>query len=175
MDSNLTVHKAGGSQGPPAYLRSVEMSKKHKMNQNNEAITSPQKNKRTTLIAMVIVLVAAAVVGFGLWWRTGTMSDFEKLKGKWVRTDGGYVLEVKQVAADGKMDAAYLNPNTINVSKADAKSEAGQTKVFVELRDRLYPGSYYTLTYDGGKDQLAGVYHHLGIQQNFDVIFVRRK
>jgi hypothetical protein len=151
------------------------MSRKHKMNRNNNVIKPPQKSKRTVFVAAGIVLVAAAVAGLGLWWRFAPKSDLEKLKGKWVRTDGGYVLQVKQVAADGKMDAAYLNPNPINVSKAEAKSEAGQTKVFIELRDRLYPGSYYTLMYDRGKDQLAGVYHHLGLNQQFDVIFVRMK
>jgi hypothetical protein len=145
------------------------------MNRNNNVITPPQKNKRIVPIAMAIVFVVAAGVGLGFWWRIGAKSDLEKLKGKWVRTDGGYVLQVKQVAADGKMDAAYLNPRPINVSKATASSEAGQTKVFVELRDRLYPGSYYTLTYDRGKNQLAGVYHHLGIGQEFDVVFVRMK
>ena len=145
------------------------------MNRNNKAITSSQTNKRIALIAVGIVLVVSAVVSLGLWWWIDGKSDFEKLKGKWVRTDGGYVLEIKKVAADGNMDAAYLNPRPINVSKATASSEAGQTKVFVELSDRLYPGSYYTLTYDTGKDQLAGVYHHLGIQQQFDVIFVRTK
>jgi hypothetical protein len=47
--------------------------------------------------------------------------------------------------------------------------------VFVELRDRGYPGNYYKLTYDTGKDQLAGVYYHLGVQQQFDVFFERMK
>ena len=145
------------------------------MNRNNKAITPPQKNKRNVFIAAGIVLVMAAVVGLGLWWWIDGKSDFEKLQGKWGRTDGGYVLEIKKVTADGNMDAAYLNPQPINVSKATASSEAGQTKVFVELRDRLYPGSYYTLTYDRGKNQLAGVYHHLGIGQQFDVVFVRMK
>ena len=45
--------------------------------------------------------------------------------------------------------------------------------VMVELRDRLYPGSYYTLTYDPSEDQLSGVYHHLGVHQDFDVVFMR--
>jgi hypothetical protein len=40
-------------------------------------------------------------------------------------------------------------------------------------QDRNYPGSYYTLTYDPGSDSLAGVYHHLGLAQNFDVAFTR--
>jgi len=145
------------------------------MNRNNNVITPPQKNKRNVFVAAGIVLVLAAVVGLGLWWWITAKSDFEKLQGKWVRTDGGYVLEIKKVTADGKMDAAYLNPRPITVSKAEATSESGQTKVFVELRDRLYPGNNYTLTYDRGKDQLTGIYHHLGIGQDFDVIFVRTK
>jgi flagellar basal body-associated protein FliL len=151
------------------------MSRKHKMNRNNNVITPPQKNKRNVFVAAGIVLVVAAVVGLGLWWWITAKSDFEKLQGKWVRTDGGYVLEIKKVAADGNMDAAYLNPRPINVSKATASSEAGQTKVFVELRDRLYPGNYYTLAYDRGKDQLSGMYYHLGIGQQFDVVFARMK
>jgi hypothetical protein len=151
------------------------MSRKHKINRNNKMITLPQTSKRNVPVAVGIVLVVAAVVGLGLWWWITAKSDFEKLQGKWVRTDGGYVLKIKKVTADGNMDAAYLNPRPINVSKATASSEAGQTRVFVELRDRLYPGSYYTLTYDTGKEQLSGVYHHLGIGQQFDVIFVRMK
>jgi hypothetical protein len=185
----IKVLEAGVSAEAPVYLRSVEMSKKHKMNRNNKAITLQQTSKRTTPIGVGIVLVAVMVVCVGLWWwKTGvkaigrpanaaavSKSDFEKLKGKWLRPDGGYVLEVRQIAADGKIDAAYLNPKPINVSQAAASSQAGQIKVFVELRDRLYPGSYYTLTYDAGNDQLAGVYNHLGIGQRFDVIFVRMR
>src|SRR5690242_6383851 len=41
-----------------------------------------------------------------------------KLTGKWVRPDGGYVLELKSVGSGGKMDAAYFNPRPINVSRA---------------------------------------------------------
>jgi hypothetical protein len=156
------------------------MKKKHKTNRNNnnnnKATAPPRMSKRTAPIWLGIVLLAVvAVVCLGLWWWFAVTSGFEKLKGKWVRTDGGYVLEVKHVASDGKIDAAYLNPKPINVSKADASSEAGKMNVFVELRDRLYPGNYYKLTYDAGKDQLAGVYYHLGIGQQFDVIFVRMK
>ena len=149
------------------------MSKKHEMNRNNKAITPPHTNKQTVFFVVGIVLVVAAVVG--LWWWIGAKSDFGKLKGKWVRTDGGYVLEIKQIADDGKIDAAYLNPKPINVSKAQVSSEAGQLKIFIELRDRLYPGSFYTLTYNAGNDQLSGVYHHLGLGQQFDVAFIRMR
>jgi hypothetical protein len=172
----------------------MQMVKKNKMTtnrNNNKSIKPPQASKRAAPIAVGIVLVVVAAGCLGLWWwktnhaeasqpttvaaQPAAMSDFDKLRGKWVRTDGGYVLEIKQVANDGKIDAAYLNPRPINVSKAMALSEAGKMNVFVELRDRLYPGNYYKLTYDAGNDQLAGVYYHLGIQQQFDVIFVRMK
>ena len=98
---------------------------------------------------------------------------FEKLKGKWQRPDGGYVLEIRGVEPGGKMDAAYFNPRPINVAKANASQEGTVTKVFVELRDVNYPGSTYTLTYDAPSDQLKGVYYQAALQQRFEVDFAR--
>ena len=83
------------------------------------------------------------------------------------------MLEIRAVAADGAIDAAYLNPRPIHVARAQAATEAGKTSVLVELRDRLYPGSYYTLVYDPRNDRLAGVFHHLGLHQDFEVFFTR--
>jgi hypothetical protein len=97
----------------------------------------------------------------------------QRLVGRWLRPDGGYVMTIKGIGEDGKVDAAYANPGPINVAKARASQEAGKTALYVELRDRNYPGSYYTLNYEAGEDQLVGVYHHLGLNQTFDVNFVR--
>ena len=99
--------------------------------------------------------------------------DFQKLIGKWVRPDGGYVLDIKSISPDGKIEMAYLNPRPINVSKAQANVKAGNIELFIELRDKFYPGNYYTLIYDSEKNQLVGVYHHLGLKQDFDVFFIR--
>jgi hypothetical protein len=101
--------------------------------------------------------------------------DFGKLKGRWLRPDGGYILSVKDVDTGGKMDVAYYNPRPINVSKAQATLEGATVKVFIELRDAGYPGSTYTLTYDQKTDRLGGVYYQAAIGQRFDVIFVRAK
>jgi uncharacterized protein (DUF2147 family) len=101
--------------------------------------------------------------------------DFDKLKGRWVRTDGGYILSVKDVDPGGKMDTAYYNPRPINVSKAQATQEGTTLNVFIELRDTGYPGSTYTLIYDPKTDRLGGVYYQAAIGQRFDVIFVRSK
>jgi hypothetical protein len=80
---------------------------------------------------------------------------------------------INSIGEDGKVDAAYNNPRPIRVAKAQTSQEAGKTALFVELRDRNYPGNYYTLSYDAGQDQLVGVYRHLGLNQTFDVNFVR--
>ena len=100
--------------------------------------------------------------------------DFKMIIGEWVRPDGGYVLDIKAIQPDGKIEAAYLNPRSINVSKAQANIKADKIELFIELRDRGYPGSYYTLTFDPQSSRLVGVYHHLGLNQNFDVYFVRK-
>jgi len=100
-------------------------------------------------------------------------AGLEKLPGKWLRPDGGYVLEIKSIAPDGKLDAAYFNPNPIKVAAARATREGGVIKIFVELRDDGYPGCTYTLTYDAPEDQLSGVYFQAAQQQHYDIVFVR--
>ncbi|MGO9566540.1 MAG: hypothetical protein ACLP5H_03260 [Desulfomonilaceae bacterium] len=107
--------------------------------------------------------------------KEGAKPGFEELKGRWHRPDGGYIIEIKNVDASGKMDVAYFNPKPINVSKAEATREGSATKVFIELRDVGYPGCAYTLTYDPQTDQLRGVYFQAAIQKNFEVVFVRIK
>ena len=99
----------------------------------------------------------------------------KELIGRWVRPDGGYTLSIKSVNDDGSIDAAYFNPNPINVSKAEVTTESDKVNILVELRDTGYPGSYYTLTYEKDTDRLVGVYHHAVLKQNFDIYFIRQK
>lgn len=98
---------------------------------------------------------------------------FAKLKGRWERPDGGYVLEVVQVDAAGVVEAGYFNPNPIRVAGARAYVEKGETKLFVELRDVNYPGCTYKLTYDPKTDQLFGQYFQAMQQETYDVTFGR--
>ena len=84
-----------------------------------------------------------------------------------------YMIEIASVSPDGSLEAKYLNPQPIHVSKAEARRENDAIEVLVELTDQGYPGSYYRLTYSPAEDLLRGVYHHLGLQQNFDVTFFR--
>ena len=102
-------------------------------------------------------------------------AGFQKLVGRWLRSDGDYMLVISGVDAAGKLTAAYLNPRPINVARAEASRDGSFTKVFVELRDVNYPGSTYTLTYEPAVDQLQGIYYQAALQQQFDVIFERMK
>ena len=99
----------------------------------------------------------------------------QRLIGSWMRTDGGYIIAVRRVEPEGRVDAAYFNPRPINVSRAEAAVKGNTAKLFIELRDEGYPGSTYTLEYDSTNDVLAGVYFQAVLQQNFNVMFVRLK
>jgi hypothetical protein len=101
--------------------------------------------------------------------------DYNVLVGRWFRPDGGYVIEIQKVDINGKMEAAYYNPRTINVSQALAARKDGQIHLFLELRDVGYPGATYTLTYDQQNDVLNGLYYQPAAGQTFEVQFVRRE
>lgn len=101
--------------------------------------------------------------------------DFQPLIGRWQRTDGGYVLEIRNIAADGTATVRYYNPRPINVAKAEASKTGSTVRLFVELRDAGYPGSTYTLVYEPKKDALLGIYYHAGNRQYFKVVFLRIK
>jgi len=121
------------------------------------------------LASTTAVCLASATVAFA------ADPGFEKLEGRWRRADGGYVLDIRKVRPDGAMDAAYLNPRPINVSKAQATRDGATVRVFVELRAPNYPGSTYTLTYDSKRDELYGVYYQAVEGRSFDVVFARMK
>ncbi len=102
-------------------------------------------------------------------------TDYERIAGKWLRTDGGYVLELSDVKPEGKLKAAYFNPRPINIAKAEWRSVDNRIQVFVELRDVNYPGSTYTLIYDPEHDRLNGYYYQAVKKGTFDVVFVRKE
>jgi len=100
---------------------------------------------------------------------------FENLIGRWLRPDGGYIIEIRNIGADGRMDAAYLNPRPINVARAEASWKKGKQEVFIELQDKGYPGSTYTLDYNPDQDAFTGVYFQATLKQAFEVVFVRQQ
>jgi hypothetical protein len=149
------------------------MSKpKQKLRAQQQPPAKPHARRKFFIIIAVALMVGIAAAVTLL---RGANDGFDALNGRWLRPDGGYVLEIRAVDASGKIDAEYFNPKPINVAKAEATRAGSALKVFVELRAPNYPGSTYTLTYDPQQDQLQGIYFQALQQQNFNVFFVRMK
>jgi len=146
--------------------------------------------KKNVPTILIVVVIAAAVVA-GVWWITNgrdtedkpdtggvttaaaVVEQIEPIVGRWRRTDGGYVIDIRGLDAAGNLKVAYYNPRPINVSQAQvAKSDQG-LHIFVELRDTGYPGATYRLDYDSDNDALTGIYHQPAANQSFEVVFVR--
>jgi hypothetical protein len=149
-------------------------------------MSQPKKKQRARQLPLAkppawrkffIVIAVGLVIGIGaaVTILRGANGSFDTLKGRWLRPDGGYVLEIRSIDSKGKIEAAYFNPKSINIAKADASQDGPTLKVFVELRAPNYPGSTYTLSYDQEHDQLRGIYFQAVQQQSFNVYFVRMK
>src|SRR4051812_9593100 len=104
-----------------------------------------------------------------------TDPTFSALPGRWVRLQGGYVITIRAVDADGKLDASYANPRPLPFHTAVASKDGNVLKLSFELRASGYNGSTYKLRYDAANDRLTGVYDQVVAKQTFDVVFVRDK
>jgi hypothetical protein len=107
--------------------------------------------------------------------QTQVQTDLQRLEGRWVRPDGGYILELREIKKDGSLMAAYFNPRPIKVFSAKWSRKKGKINLFVELRDVNYPGSKYNLQYEPGFDRLKGTYFQAVEKQTFNIEFVRAK
>jgi len=105
--------------------------------------------------------------------QTVSPDNFRNIVGRWVRPDGGYIIEIRDVDSSGMLQAAYFSPRPIKVSQARLTFENKEPQVFIELRDVGYPGATYTLSYLPEQDVLAGLYYQPTAGQSFEVIFVR--
>jgi len=92
-----------------------------------------------------------------------------------VRPDGGYMITIRGVDPDGKLDAAYANPRPLPFAEARASRDGKTIKLFFELRAGGYNGSTYTLIYDPANDLLYGIYYQAVARQRFNVYFERAK
>jgi len=98
----------------------------------------------------------------------------KKLLGRWMRSDGGYVLELRNPDLSGVLEASYFNPKPIKVSRAIWMQGAAGLQVMVELNDVGYPGATYVLNHDAQSDRLVGQYTQPAMQQTFDIEFERQ-
>jgi hypothetical protein len=138
--------------------------------------------------ACILPIILAAFIGSEGWALAQSTSRYEPaaatspsplrpevLQGRWVRPDGGYLILIKGVDSDGKLDATYFNPNLLPFAKATATLKENTVRVFLELRAGGYAESTYTLAYDPTSDRLAGEYFQAVAQQKFNIYFVRAK
>lgn len=100
-------------------------------------------------------------------------TPFSALVGRWVRPDGGYVINIDSVGADGQLDASYANPTPLPFARAQASREGDQLKLFFELTAGGYGGSTYKLTFDPAEDTLRGVYYQANARQSYNIHFDR--
>jgi hypothetical protein len=96
----------------------------------------------------------------------------ERLLGRWVRGDGGYLIEIREASSNGKLNAAYFNPNPINVSRSEWKLKNEKLAIEIELRDTNYPGSLYSLEFLAD-DRLVGTYYQAVEGTTYTVEFSR--
>ncbi len=96
------------------------------------------------------------------------------LKGNWLRTDGGYMIAIKSIGADGQLEAMYFNPNPLPFARAQAVQKGNALGISLELRAGGYGGSTYELTYDPAVDRLTGAYYQAVAKQSYEIHFVRK-
>lgn len=161
------------------------MTKKaRRMQAARTRVRPPARVSRIAALGPAAAVVVLAAGGWRLWTRlagaaapgttaAGPDTGLSALRGRWQRADGGYILEIRDVAAGGAVDAAYFNPRPIRVATASASRTGSVVRIAIELRDVGYPGSTYDLTYDPAHDRLAGVYFQAAIKEAFDVSFSR--
>lgn len=104
-----------------------------------------------------------------------SLESLQKLVGRWKRSDADYVLKIKSVDAQGKLDATYLNPSQIHVEKAHAHSHGEAAHLTIELRDVNYPGCIYDLHFNAAQDKLTGTYFQAALGETYEVSFQREE
>lgn len=138
----------------------------------NKANLSPELKKRRGLIVIFFIFILAV---FYFLFQMNSSDTPRYLEGAWNRSDGDYTIEIKNVLDDGKLNTAYFNPNPIHVGKAEWNEKDGKIQVFIELRDKNYPGSIYRLTYVKETETLAGTYYQAVAKQTYEVYFTKDK
>jgi hypothetical protein len=174
------------------------MSKSRVKSKGRSGRKSPQPPKFKFAPILVLAFLGAAAVAYFLFLQKGPGSDqpaqpvnagkptqakdmpglgedARRLIGRWTRPDGGYIIEIRNLDANGLADAGYFNPRPIHVSQAVVTRRDNALELFMELRDAGYPGSTYTLVYDAQRDLLGGIYYQAAMNQSFEVIFLRTK
>jgi len=137
--------------------------------------TRREHGKRRTFMIFVSLALLSCLAGGASAGNSNQPMEPLSLVDRWVRPDGGYILELREFGTDGSLVAAYYNPKPIHVGRAGWRPAQQGLDLFVELRDVDYPGSIYTLHYDPVTDRMHGVYFQAMYQQHYQVVFIRSR
>jgi len=130
--------------------------------------------KGKIILIFVIVILIPAIWFLFLNKDTDYDAASKILTGSWLRDDGVFTIEIKEVKKDGKLDVAYLNPTPIRVGQSEWRIKDGFLQIFVELQDENYPGSIYQLTFDKKKQVLHGTYYQAVDKLTYSVYFTKK-
>lgn len=131
-----------------------------------------QVHRRELLLACML---SAAAPAFAQQAPGPAKAGLDALTGAWKRTDGNYIILIRDVGKSGELTASYFNPNPLPFAKAQATETGGTLRADFELQAGGYGGSTYTLRYDPASDRLVGEYFQAVAKQTFEVAFVRQR
>ena len=120
-------------------------------------------------------MLSLASAGDGGLSQSRAVENEEAFMGRWIRPDGGYILELSKGREEGTLRAFYYNPRPINVARAEFTRNNETVAITVELRDVNYPGSKYNLRYNPRTDHLVGTYFQALHGETYRVEFMRIK
>jgi hypothetical protein len=131
------------------------------------------KSPKKLIIATSVLVILLLVIYFSF--LNNSNQAQQQLEGMWLRSDGTYKIEIKKVQDEGKLVAAYFNPNPINIGRSGWRIQNEELQIYVELQDENYQGSMYQLTFDDQTGKLVGTYYQAVSGQTYEVNFTQTK
>jgi len=157
---------------PKKKLKQVVQERKQSLS-GSPSVGAGRNRRWGVWVSRGVAVLAVLAAAVGIFMASSPSAPAQRLVGRWLRPDGGYVLDIRAAKAGGQMEAAYFNPRSIHVAQANYRSDSRDLAVFIELQDLNYPGSTYSLRYLPKEDKLVGEYFQALQRQTFDVEFVR--
>ena len=137
-----------------------------------------RKKKRNSYLLFLFIIIIPIAYYFIFHMNNNKITSkdaTEYLVGSWQRTDAVYRIEITAVGDEGMLDAAYFNPNPINVGKSGWRVHEKVLQIYVQMDDVNYPGSFYDLRYNKEKDILHGTYYQAVAKETYNVSFKRKQ
>ena len=129
----------------PAWLRTSMPANSGRKAQDTKAAARGRRGGLGLVTALVLVAIVVAlvlnipietVIKSSFATRVSNQTSETLLRGRWLRPDGGYIIDVRDAQAGGHLEATYFNPRPINVSRAEWHRHSDELHEFVESSRR---------------------------------------